>query len=42
LIEKLGALPVKSPSPDQLQTFLASEIARWGALIDRIGIAKSQ
>ena len=42
LIEKLGALPAKSPSPDELQTFLASEIARWGALIERTGAAKSQ
>jgi tripartite-type tricarboxylate transporter receptor subunit TctC len=42
LIEKLGALPVKSPSPAELQKFLASEIARWGALIERTGAAKSQ
>lgn len=42
LIEKLGALPIKSASPDELQKFLASEIARWGALIERTGAAKSQ
>jgi tripartite-type tricarboxylate transporter receptor subunit TctC len=42
LIEKLGALPVKSPSPAELQKFLASEIVRWGALIERTGAAKSQ
>jgi tripartite-type tricarboxylate transporter receptor subunit TctC len=41
LISKIGALPVKSPSPDEIQKFLAAEIARWGALIERAGVAKS-
>jgi tripartite-type tricarboxylate transporter receptor subunit TctC len=41
LIVKLGTIPVKSPSPLELQKFLASEIVRWGDLIERAGIAKS-
>lgn len=41
LIIKLGTLPVKSPSPLELQAFLASEIDRWGKLIERAGVAKS-
>ena len=41
LITKIGALPVKSPSPDELQKFLASEVKRWGELIERSGAARS-
>ena len=41
LIVKQGTIPVKSPSPAELQTFLASEIDRWGDLIQRAGVAKS-
>jgi tripartite-type tricarboxylate transporter receptor subunit TctC len=39
LMVKLGTIPVKSPPPAELQTFLASEIARWGDLIRRAGVA---
>ena len=42
LIERLGIVPVDSPSPAELQKFLASEIDRWGQLIERAGLAKSQ
>jgi tripartite-type tricarboxylate transporter receptor subunit TctC len=41
LIVKLGTLPVKSPSPAELQAFLAAEIKRWGELIEHAGVAKS-
>jgi len=41
LIVNLGTLPVKSPSPAELQKFLASEIDRWGKLIEHAGVAKS-
>jgi tripartite-type tricarboxylate transporter receptor subunit TctC len=41
LIVKQGTIPVKSPSPAELQKFLASEIDRWGDLIQRAGVAKS-
>jgi tripartite-type tricarboxylate transporter receptor subunit TctC len=42
LIVNLGTLPVKSPSPPELQRFLATEIDRWGKLIEHAGVAKSQ
>ena len=41
LIITLGNLPVNSPLPAELQTFLASEIDRWGTLIERAGVAKT-
>jgi tripartite-type tricarboxylate transporter receptor subunit TctC len=41
LIIQLGTLPTKSPPPAELKTFLASEIDRWGKLIERSGAAKS-
>jgi tripartite-type tricarboxylate transporter receptor subunit TctC len=42
LIERIGAIPVDSPPPAELQTFLAAEIDRWGNLIERTGLAKTQ
>jgi tripartite-type tricarboxylate transporter receptor subunit TctC len=39
---RLGAIPVESPSPDEVQKFLASEIDRWGDIIERAGVARSQ
>ncbi len=42
LIVRLGAIPVDSGSPAELQKFLASEIDRWGDLIERAGAARSQ
>jgi tripartite-type tricarboxylate transporter receptor subunit TctC len=39
LMIKLGTIPVQSPPPAELQAFLASEIARWGDLIRRAGVA---
>lgn len=41
LLVRIGMLPVKSPSPDKLKAFLASEIAHWGKLIEDAGVAKS-
>jgi tripartite-type tricarboxylate transporter receptor subunit TctC len=41
LIIRIGMVPTKSPPPDQLKTFLASEIERWGKVIERSGAAKS-
>jgi tripartite-type tricarboxylate transporter receptor subunit TctC len=41
LIVRIGMVPSKSPPPDQLKSFLASEIERWGKLIERAGVAKS-
>jgi tripartite-type tricarboxylate transporter receptor subunit TctC len=45
VLEKLnteGALPQVSPSPEELKTFVASEIKRWGAVVSKAGIAGSQ
>jgi len=39
---RLGAIPVDSPAPDDVQKFLASEIDRWGGIIERAGVARSQ
>ncbi len=41
LIIRIGMLPTKSPPPEKLKAFLESEIARWGKLIERAGIAKT-
>ena len=38
----LGTIPVDSPPPSELKNFLASEIARWGSIIDKAGVAGSQ
>jgi tripartite-type tricarboxylate transporter receptor subunit TctC len=42
LIVRLGLIPVASPPPAALQKFLASEINRWGGIIEKAGVAKSQ
>jgi len=42
LIVRLGTIPVDSPPPAELQKFLASEIDRWGDIIERAGVAQSQ
>jgi tripartite-type tricarboxylate transporter receptor subunit TctC len=42
LIDKTGAIALVSPPPAELQRFLASEIDRWGDIIERAGVAKSQ
>jgi tripartite-type tricarboxylate transporter receptor subunit TctC len=41
LIIKLGTIPLNSPSPAELQKFVASEIDRWGDLIERAGAANT-
>jgi tripartite-type tricarboxylate transporter receptor subunit TctC len=39
---RIGTIPVDSPPPAELQAFLASEIERWGGLIERAGLAKTE
>jgi len=39
---KMGLIPVDTPSVEQLQNFVASEIIRWGKLVQQAGIAGSQ
>jgi tripartite-type tricarboxylate transporter receptor subunit TctC len=38
---QLGTLPVKSAPPAELKSWLASEIDRWGKLVEKAGVAKS-
>ena len=37
-----NGLPQVSPSPDALREFVASEIVRWGAVVQKAGIAGSE
>jgi tripartite-type tricarboxylate transporter receptor subunit TctC len=39
---ELGTIPADSPPPDALQTFIASEIARWSKVVRLAGIAGTQ
>jgi len=39
---KMGLIPVDTPSVEQLQSFVASEIVRWGKLVQQAGIAGSE
>ena len=41
MIVRLGAVPSDGKPPAELQKFLASEIDRWGDIIERAGAAKS-
>jgi tripartite-type tricarboxylate transporter receptor subunit TctC len=38
----LGTIPVDSPPPAALKDFLAAEIARWGSIVEKAGVAGSQ
>jgi tripartite-type tricarboxylate transporter receptor subunit TctC len=42
LMIRLGLIPVASPPPAEVQKFLATEIDRWGGIIEKAGVAKSQ
>jgi tripartite-type tricarboxylate transporter receptor subunit TctC len=42
LMIRLGLLPVASPPPAEVHKFLATEIDRWGGIIEKAGVAKSQ
>ena len=42
LMVRLGLLPVASPPPAEVHKFLATEIDRWGGIIEKAGVAKSQ
>jgi tripartite-type tricarboxylate transporter receptor subunit TctC len=37
-----GMTPASSLSPEELQTFVKSEIVRWSEILEQIGIARSQ
>jgi tripartite-type tricarboxylate transporter receptor subunit TctC len=38
----MGLIPIDSPSVEDLQGFVRSEIARWGDIVRRVGIAKTE
>ena len=42
LLVHQGMMPEKSPPPDELKAFVASEIVRWGKVIELAGVARSQ
>ena len=37
-----GIVPIVSPSPEELQGFVRSEIVRWGKVVEQAGVAGSQ
>jgi len=39
---KMGLIPVDTPSVEELQSFVASEIVRWGKLVQQVGIAGTE
>ena len=41
-VVKMGLIAIDSPAPDELQRFLAAEIARWGKLVQEVGIAGTE
>jgi tripartite-type tricarboxylate transporter receptor subunit TctC len=41
-IVKIGLLPMDSPSPEALRTFLETEITTWSKFVQQIGLAGSQ
>ena len=38
---KIGMIPVDSPSPEELASFVGSEVTRWGRIVQQAGIAGS-
>ncbi|MCX7312847.1 MAG: tripartite tricarboxylate transporter substrate binding protein [Alphaproteobacteria bacterium] len=40
--DRLGLLPVQSPTPDDLKRFVATEILRWGDMVKKAGLTGSQ
>ena len=40
-IADMGLVPVDTPSLADLRDFLAAEVARWGDLVQQLGIAHS-
>jgi tripartite-type tricarboxylate transporter receptor subunit TctC len=41
-VVNLGMIPVSSPSPQELERFINSEIIRWGKVAQQAGIAESE
>src|SRR5262249_60468806 len=41
-IISLGMVPVSSPPPEKLQSFVNSEMARWGKVVQQAGLAGTE
>jgi tripartite-type tricarboxylate transporter receptor subunit TctC len=41
-LTKDGTLPQVSPSPEEMKHFVASEIVRWGKVVERAGLAGAE
>jgi tripartite-type tricarboxylate transporter receptor subunit TctC len=41
-LDREGTIPQQSPSPDELKRFVASEITRWGKVIEQAGLAGTE
>src|SRR5262245_13106166 len=41
-VVKMGLISIDSAPPDELQRFLEAEIARWGKLVEEVGIARTE
>ena len=38
-LAKIGMIPIDSPSPEELRSFVGTEVARWGKIVQQAGIA---
>jgi tripartite-type tricarboxylate transporter receptor subunit TctC len=41
-VDRMGLLAIDSPPPEALRSYLDSEIARWGKLVEDVGIAGTE
>ena len=35
----IGMIPIVSPSPDELKTFISTAVTRWGKIVQQAGLA---
>ena len=38
-LANIGMIPVISPSPEELRTFISTAVTRWGKIVQQAGIA---
>ena len=38
-LAKIGMIPIVSPTPEELESFVSSEVTRWGQIVKQAGIA---
>jgi tripartite-type tricarboxylate transporter receptor subunit TctC len=41
-LAKIGMIPIISPSPAELSSFVSTEVSRWGKIVQQAGIAGAQ